>query len=243
MFCGIDAVAQDFIMSVQSVSDDSSQLFYTDDIDYIDFNQSMMIVHPKVGGHQSFLTDNVQMISFNVDEHKAVDLGLSVKWATCNVGANAPQDYGSLFAWGEVTSKASYTETNYQYYSQYQYDYIGTNICGTNHDVARKNWGTTWRLPTRSEVSELTIRCTWNADKVGGVNGYRVTGPNGNSIFLPSAGYQDGTERKEVGTGGYYWTGTLNRDMPSSAYNLNFRGYDADWSASRAYGFTIRPVR
>ena len=66
---------------------------------------------------------------------------------------------------------------------------------------------------------------------------------NGNSIFLPAAGYQDGTERKEVGTGGFYWSGSLNREMTSSAYNINFRGYDAEWTASRAYGFSVRAVK
>lgn len=243
MLCGIDAVAQDVVLSVQSASDGSAQLFYTDEIDYIDFSEGTMTIYPKVGGQQAFVKADVRWVGFSVDEHEAVDLGLSVKWATCNVGANAPQDYGWLFAWGETTSKTSYTEANYKYYSQYQYEYIGTNICGSNYDVARKKWGGKWRLPTRSEVSELTSRCTWTAEEVEGVAGYRVTGPNGHSIFLPSAGYKTGDTRMEQGTGGYYWTGSLDRQTPSAAYNLNFRGYDDEWSASRAYGFSVRPVR
>lgn len=238
---GVSAQQGSFTLTVQS--DEGSRLFYTDEIEYIDFAEGTMTIHPKTGGQQSFMKADVQWVSFDTDEHEAVDLGLSVKWAACNVGADALQDYGWLFAWGEVEPKASYTEDNYTYYSQYEYEYIGTNICGTNYDVAHKTWGLKWRLPTRSEVSELTTRCTWTADEVEGVAGYRVTGPNGLSIFLPSAGYQDGTDHKEAGTGGYYWTGTLNRDMPSSAYNINFRGYDADWTASRVYGFSVRPVR
>lgn len=244
MFCCLEAVAQEssYILSVQSASD-GSQLFYADEIDYIDFNEGYLTVHPKVGGQQSFAKADVQWVSFSADDHEAVDLGLSVKWATCNVGAKTPQDYGRLYAWGELATKSDYSESNYKYYSQYQYDYIGTNICGTRYDVARLLWGGKWRMPTRSEVSELTSRCTWTADEVEGVAGYRVTGPNGNSIFLPSAGYKTGTTRMEQGSGGYYWTGSLDRQTPSAAYNLNFRGYDDEWSACRAYGFSVRPVR
>ena len=243
--CCLGAVAQEssYILSVQSVSDGTTQLFYADEIDYIDFSDGTMTVYPKQGGRQQFSKDDVQWVSFSADEHEAIDLGLSVRWATCNVGAKDPQDFGRLYAWGEVAIKTSYTESNYKYYNEYQYEYIGTNICGTRYDVARQQWGGKWRLPTRSEVSELTSRCTWTADEVEGVAGYRVTGPNGNSIFLPSAGYKTGSTRMEKGTGGYYWTGSLDRQTPSAAYNLNFRGYDDEWSANRAYGFSVRAVR
>ena len=232
-----------FVLTVLTNSGDTRQLYYSDEIDYIDFTDDAMVVHPISGGEQPFARSDVQWVVMNEDAHQVVDLGLSVKWSVCNLDGNAPHDYGSLYSWGETSSKANYSESRYKYYSKGQYQYIGTNICGTVYDAARVLWGGHWRLPTRAEVKELTTLCTWTPDEVEGVEGYRVTGPTGNSIFLPSAGYQDSTERKETGTGGFYWTGTLNRDMPSSAYNINFRGYDAEWSASRAYGFSIRPVR
>jgi len=228
-------------LSVQTA--EGPQQFYIDEIDYIDFVDRQMVVHPKTGSAQTFPQTTMTWAEFGSDGHGSVDLGLSVRWATCNIGADSPEDYGQLFAWGEVTSKNNYTEASYNYYSDQQYQYIGTNICGTSYDVARQQWGGYWRMPTRSEVSDLTSRCTWQADTLEQVPGYRVTGPSGNSIFLPSTGYQTGTTHEEAGLCGYYWTGTLNRQMPYSAYTLNFRGYDADWSANRFLGFAIRPVR
>jgi hypothetical protein len=200
-------------------------------------------IHLKNGKTVEMDDVDIDYIDFTNDPYVSVDLGLSVMWAVCNVGASTPEEYGGLYSWGETQEKKDYSEPYYTYYQNEQYQYIGVNICGTQYDVARQSWGEPWRMPTRQEVSELTSKCQWTADTVGDVKGYRVTGPNGNSIFLPSAGYQDGKERKEAGTGGFYWTGTLNRNMTSSAYNINFRGYDAEWSASRAYGFSVRPVR
>lgn len=197
-------------------------------------------VHLKDGKMVELAVSDIDYI--DIASHAAVDLGLSVKWASCNIGAETPEGLGARYAWGETWEKSDYSERRYTYYKKEQYQYIGVNISGTQYDVARKLWGEPWRMPTRQEVAELTGKCQWTAATVGGVKGYRVTGPNGNSIFLPAAGYQDGTERKEEGTGGFYWSGTLNREMTSSAYNINFRGYDAEWSACRAYGFSVRPV-
>jgi len=205
-----------------------------------------MVVHLQSGNKQWFPISKVDSISFAVDAaeyHEAVDLGLSVCWATCNIGAARPEDFGGRFAWGETEEKRSFYEQNYIYYQNEQYEYIGVNICGTKYDVARRRWGEDWRLPTRSELQELTTRCTWTAETLNGVWGYRVTAKNGNSIFLPAAGFQNGPVPSEVGTGGFYWSGTVNREMLSAAYNLNFRGYDAEWSANRSYGFSVRAVR
>ena len=175
--------------------------------------------------------------------HEAVDMGLSTLWATCNIGSELPEGLGEIYAWGETETKRDYSENKYSYYVNEQYEYIGVNICGTIYDVARQTWGNQWRMPTRSEILELQRRCTWTAETRNGVKGYRATGPNGNHIFLPCAGYQSGTERTGVGTDGFYWSGSLDRTTPSAAYNLNFRGYDAEWTANRSYGFSIRPVR
>ena len=238
---GVSAQQGKYTMTVQT--DEGPQLFYVDEIDYIDFTANQMVIHPKTGSAQQFAQSTMYGAEFATDSHEAVDLGLSVHWATCNMGADSPEDYGLFYAWGETLTKYSFTEANYKYYTDQQYQYIGTNICGTTYDVAHRQWGGHWRMPTRSEVRELTTQCTWQPDTLNQVPGYRVTGPNGKSIFLPSTGYQTGTKKEEVGTCGYYWTGSLNRQMPYSAYTLNFRGYDDDWSANRFLGFAIRPVR
>ena len=216
-------------------------------IDSITISDSALLIHLKSGNKQWCPIATIASITFaegDVSEyHEAVDLGLSVLWATCNVGGQHPEDLGYHFAWGETSEKQSCTEDNYVFSKNGQYEYIGVNICSTKYDAAHLLWGGQWRMPTRSEMSELTSRCTWTAETLNGVHGYRVRAANGNSIFLPSAGYQNGDVPSEVGEGGFYWSGSLNREMTSAAYNLNFRGYDAEWTANRAYGFSIRAVR
>ena len=125
--------------------------------------------------------------SGTINGHEWVDLGLSVKWATCNVGASKPSDYGNYYAWGETKTKPTYTEENSKTYgkSSYNYDIGGKSSV----DAARANWGGTWRLPTMAECQELVDKCTWTPTTQGGSNGCRVSGPNGNSIFLPAAGF------------------------------------------------------
>ena len=171
--------------------------------------------------------------------HEYVDLGLSVKWATCNVGANAPHDYGNYYAWGETSTKSEYTEDNSRTYDKNMSD-ISRN---SNYDVARDNWGGSWRMPTKREMEELIIRCTWKWTTQSGVKGCRVTGPNGNSIFLPAAGRRDGSSRDSVGEVGDYWSSTPNESRTSSAFSLYFYsgGHDVSWY-DRYYGHTVRPV-
>ena len=213
----------------------------------VTFPNNVMVVRHQTNNTRQFPFADVEWIEFAnktaAELREAVDLGLSVMWATCNVGATTPEGYGNWYAWGETSTKSKYAEQNYAYYTNGQYQYIGVNICGTKYDAARAVWGNDWRLPTRSEIRELTTKCTWTSETLNGVKGYRVTATNGNSIFLPAAGYKDGTTHKEAGTGGFYWSGSLDRTMTTAAYNLNFRGYDADWSASRAYGFSVRAVK
>ena len=210
-------------------------------------NKDTLVLHYAEGNIWKFATELVDSISLGREDesdiHESIDLGLSVLWAMSNVGATSPEEFGNRFAWGETEEKSSFDETNYKFYENGQYTYIGVNICGTKYDVAQARWGSTWRIPTRSEIRELATRCTWKAEMRNNIAGYRVTGPNGNHIFLPAAGYQNGTMLTEVGEGGFYWSGSLDRTMPSAAYNLNFRGYDAEWTANRSYGFSIRPVR
>ena len=174
---------------------------------------------------------------------QAVDLGLTSMWATYNLGASSPEESGDFFAWGETATKTVYTEDSYLYYKNNTYEKIGNNISGTEYDAATSQWGYPWRMPNRYEINEL-MQCDWKKETMNGIDGYSVTGKNGNSIFLPAAGYMNGTECLGADKyQGYYWSSAVNKDMPSAAYNINFKGYDAEWSASRFYGFSIRPVR
>ena len=170
---------------------------------------------------------------------EAVDLGLSVKWATCNVGANSPEEYGDYFAWGEVSPEYSYTSYNCSTYGVSMTDISGN----PQYDAATANWGGAWRMPTKAELEELLSNCTWEWTTLNGVNGRKVTGPNGNSIFLPAAGYRYGTSSGHVGSGGYYWSSTPYEDDDCYACFLYFYSGYCDWGwGSRYHGQSVRPV-
>lgn len=169
-----------------------------------------------------------------------VDLGLSVKWATCNVGASSPSDYGDYFAWGETSPKSEYTVDNCEIWEKSMSD-IGGN---SQYDAARANWGGRWRLPTKAEFDELLENCTWTWTSQGGHNGYRVKSKkNGGSIFLPAGGlrYSDGLI--DAGEGGYFWSSTPRESDTQNAYYLSF--YSSNHSTNcyyRYFGRTVRPV-
>ena len=175
-----------------------------------------------------------------------VDLGLSVKWAGWNVGASRPEEYGGYYAWGELHEKSDYYWDTYQYYDQEndEYIFIGNNISGTQYDVARVKWGGSWRMPTLAECKELINKCTWTWTTYNGVEGQKVTGPNGNSIFLPAAGYRDGTSVGLQGSCGYYWSGTLyGGGSGYRAYYLDFNNGSVYWhNYNRISGRSVRPV-
>jgi hypothetical protein len=177
--------------------------------------------------------------SFTTKDCEAVDLGLSVKWASCNVGATKPEEYGGYYGWADPTGTKTSTNVD---------DYPSANppseISGTEYDIARAKWGGNWRLPTQADVQELISSCTWTLTTQNGVNGYKVTGTNGNSIFLPAAGYRDGTGLYGVGTYGSYWSGTLCGSIATNAYNLGFGngGSHVVSNFDRDFGFTVRPV-
>ena len=173
--------------------------------------------------------------------HDWVDLGLpsGLKWATCNVGASQPHEYGNYYAWGETTTKASYDQFDGVTEGQQISDFSGN----ATYDAARANWGSTWRMPTKAEMEELRNNCTWTWTTESGVNGYRVTGTNGNSIFLPAAGWCKGTSRYDVGELGDYWSSTPLESDAFGAYELHlFSGYHiVNWD-HRSCGLTVRPV-
>ncbi len=174
-----------------------------------------------------------------INGHDYVDLGLSVKWATCNVGATAPPDYGNYYAWGSTKTKWIYLLWN-----SISYRKCGGSIAGNSqYDAARAFWGGSWRLPTKDEIDELIDKCKWKWTTQGCTNGYEITGPNGNSIFLPAAGRRIGTSLYEDGEHGYYWSATPDEDDTLSAYGLGFDGGDFSrtWY-NRNYGRSVRPV-
>ena len=186
-----------------------------------------------------------------VSGHEWVDLGLSVKWATMNVGANSPSDYGGYYAWGETRTKSSYDWSNCFDCLDSTGESWGTYKLGgqtritpsSGHDTARENWGGSWRMPTDSENDELCKKCKWVWTSKNGHNGYNVTGPNGNSIFLPAAGWRNGTSSSGVGELGYYWSSTLSSSGSYYARGLYFGSSSHGTSGRyRRIGLSVRPV-
>ena len=180
-----------------------------------------------------------------------VDLGLSVKWATKNVGASSPSDYGGYYAWGETETKSRYDWDNCFDSLDSTGDSWGTYKIGgktsisptSGHDAARENWGSTWRMPTITELEELCNKCTWTWTSQGGHEGYKVTGPNGNSIFLPAAGWRFGTDTYGVGEYGDYWSSTLSSSNSLGARYLSFVSSTHDTNRDyRRFGQSVRPV-
>lgn len=174
-------------------------------------------------------------------EYEYVDLGLpsGLKWATHNIGATTPEEYGNYYAWGEVLPKETYTSANSLTYGKSMND-----ISGTEYDAATFNWGGDWRMPTRAEQEELSNNCTWTWTTQNGVKGYKVTSKiNGNSIFLPAAGCRDGSSLNSAGSFGYYWGSTPDVSGVSSAYGLYFySGYQDMSNYDRKCGRSVRPV-
>ena len=140
----------------------------------------------------------------------AVDLGLSVKWATVNIDATLPADYGNYYAWGETETKDEYSLDNSVTYGDSSFGDISGDA---TYDAATANWGSSWRMPTQTECQELVDDCTWtwttqeNSDGEY-IKGYLVEGTNSNSIFLPAAGYRYGSSLYRAGTSGDYWSST-----------------------------------
>ncbi|MCR5659885.1 MAG: DUF1566 domain-containing protein [Bacteroidales bacterium] len=192
--------------------------------------------------------------------HAYVDLGLpsGLLWATCNVGAESPEDYGDYFAWGETEPKDTYNWSIYQYCmgsqntltkycSKAGYGYNGftdnLTMLLPEDDVATASWGNDWRMPTKEEFEELYNNTTVTWTTQNGVNGHLFTASNGNSLFLPAAGYRN---ESSLGAGSYggYWSSSLNTNYPNNAWGFYFSsgnyymGYNY-----RDYGQSIRAVR
>lgn len=207
-----------------------------------------MNVHFKNGTKVEFNSVNVDYVDFTekpsdptLTPGDYVDLGLSVKWASCNLGASTPAGKGGYYAWGETSTKTEYSEKNYAYYKEGSgYTDIGENIAGTQYDAATVNLGKDWRMPTKDEVKELCDKCTFTYGEVDGVKGYYATGKNGNSIFLPCYGYKSGRWDYDEDQG-YFWFG---EDGSSRGNHLWLIEGEAYWGSStqKYCGLQIRPV-
>ncbi len=172
--------------------------------------------------------------------HEYVDLGLSVKWATCNVGASSPKECGDYFAWGETKPKKEYTEENSVTYG----DAIIGSTGNAQYDAARANWGGRWRLPTKEEIQELLDNCTHKWTTRNGVKGLLFTSKkNGKSIFFPAAGLHYGSSLYRAGEYGGYWSATPDESNSSRACSLDFSSGSAGWNwGNRYYGRSVGPV-
>lgn len=187
--------------------------------------------------------------SGSIDGHDYVDLGVGIGWATANVGAKTPDEFGGYYMWAETTEHTTYNWWYYSLYTGSSSGYLDTdafrtpysNISGTSYDVARKKMGSHWRMPTRAELASLANNCDFTAGTYNNVKGIIVTGPSGKSIFLPGAGYKykDGT-----GWSGCPWLLSSNTYGKSEAYGLriNKAGSNDIVFDRKFYGYTVRGV-
>ena len=177
-----------------------------------------------------------------------IDLGLpsGTKWACCNVGADTPEAYGGYYAWGETEEKSCYELSTYIHCdgSCNTYHDLGSDIAGTQYDVAHVKWGGAWVMPSCEQFEELVKNCTYIWTSKNNVYGGEFIGPNGGTIFLPPAGVRFELEFINAGYSGSYWSSTQNPSYSEEAYDFFFRSYEANWSRDglRRYGLSVRPV-
>lgn len=207
-------------------------------------------IHFKNGTTLEFNKELVDHVDFSekptpptLTAGDAVDLGLSVKWASCNLGATKPEDYGYYYAWGETAPKDSYTKETYSYFSKDSQTWIniGNDIAGTSYDAATVNLGGGWKMPTSGQMDELIKKCDWQWGEQNGIKGYFVSG-NGNTIFLPAAGYFYFSSKYAIGKQLLYWTSS-HAFSDVDAYMLWY--YDGNISSGVRdiwHGCSIRPV-
>ena len=192
-----------------------------------------------------------------INNHEYVDLGLpsGLRWATTNVGATNPEDYGNYYAWGETAIKTTYDWSTYtlangsnstltKYCNSSSYGTVDNRTTLEAADnAATQNWGGNWRMPTIDEWQELIDNCTWTWATQNSVNGYEVKATNGNSIFLPAAGCRYVGELYHAGSYGCYWSSSLYTNNPGNAQYVHFGSFyrRTDYNP-RYYGQSVRPV-
>jgi hypothetical protein len=211
--------------------------------------------------NNGYLTQGIEVAISTVNNNVYVDLGLpsGLLWATRNVGATTPEGYGDYFAWGETQPKDTYNWSTYRYAtgdSNGLTKYCNKSSDGYNgftdnlttllpeDDAAMANWGDGWRMPTQAEFQELIDNTTVTWTTQNGVNGSLFTATNGNSLFLPAAGYHSDSGLDGAGSGGGYWSSLRHTDSPRYAWLLLFNSVICVMSTEPRYeGFTVRPVR
>ena len=185
-----------------------------------------------------------------INGHEYVDLGLSVLWATTNIGADTETDYGDYFAWGDTETREEYYWYKYKFGKEdalTKYNSTDDFVLETGDDAAYQKWGSDWRMPTKDNFEELIAKCTWKRTTENEVTGYRVTsnvsGYTGKSIFLPCAGMYSYSSKRDDGSFGYYWTKTRDEKTATDAYCL-YMGYSSAQTTiyNRYLGYPIRPV-
>jgi len=191
-------------------------------------------------------------VSGQVDDYGYIDLRLpsGLKWATLNIGATNIEDYGNYYAWGEFNTKSDFSDENSTTYGKDLSELMSKGVIDSNYniteeyDAATQNWGKNWRMPTSTEYDELLEYCTWEWVNLNGVCGYKVSSKvNENWIFLPAAGYREGTSGDHVGSDGYYWSSIKDGYGSRYAYYLFFSsGGMSTGSYSRSHGRSVRPV-
>lgn len=194
------------------------------------------------------------------DEHQWVDLGLpsGTLWATTNIGADNPEEFGDYLSWGEIRPKGAYEWNNYKwcagsYNTMTKYCTVPEYGAGgfvdnlttldPADDAATVRWGSSWRMPTHKQQKELLDCCQWTETDINGVHGYEVTGSNGTAMFFPAAGYREGSEIKGVGALGLYWSNSLYSSIPADAFDLELSSTGNRWYfLERYFGLTVRAV-
>lgn len=187
---------------------------------------------------ETYLTEEDEpVVAYSV----AVDLGLpsGTMWASYNVGATKPQEYGGFYAWGETIEKERYDWDNYDWKK------LTSDITGMEHDVAAVKWGGKWHMPTYDQAHELLKYCTWGIATLEGVTCASLTGPNGKIIYFPLTGYKYTSWYDEEGFMGVYWTGTIMEtgDSGVMAWDYGFSGDDSFGMPFFAAGNYGKPVR
>lgn len=191
-----------------------------------------------------------------ISTEQVVDLGLSVKWAGWNIGASAPEEYGGYYAWGETEEKEEYTMATYKWcngtentLTKYCNDAAygcndGKKVLDPEDDVATVKWGSDWRMPTKKEMDEILKKCKWEGTSYKGVNGFKVTGPNGRSVFFPFAGDRYRKKTDLQGISGLYHTSSVDHISPyasSGMYILSGRT-NPGCGFQRDFGRSVRAV-
>ena len=211
---------------------------------YVDISDVVELVNIILNGNQTTLCPD------NNHPHM-IDLGLpsGTKWACCNVGATKPEAYGGYYAWGETEKKSSYTLENYAFYnsSTDNYTYIGSDISGTQYDVAHMKWGGSWRMPTYDQINELVHYCGLMETNINGVDGgLFISTFNGKSVFLPAACFWDLVLEIEhiPNPMGVYWSSAVAESNTSCSYYLSFNlgRATAEQYGARFLGLPVRPV-